>query len=95
MQGLLNCGKVNLLLGCLEVALEDVLLSAGQSPSMLGSLVTLRTSAHICCPVAGLDSVSLEDAAVQIQRVLALSSHLSKLVSGPSSKAAPTDENQV
>ena len=36
MQGLLNCGKINLLLGCLEVSLEYSIHRAGQPPQSPG-----------------------------------------------------------
>ena len=45
MQGLLNCGKGNLLLGCLEVSMEDILHRAGLS---LHSSASIQRC-HTCC----------------------------------------------
>ena len=96
MQGLLNCGKANLLLGCLEVSLEDIIHRAGPSLRALFPLQTdVRPAAHIHCNAAVLGAVPLEDAAIQMQKVLALSSKLGKLLLRTTSKASPTDDNQV
>ena len=43
MQGLLNCGKANLLLGCLEVSMEDTLHRAGSSLHSSASVLLSHT----------------------------------------------------
>ena len=50
---------------------------------------------QLSCAAAVLGALPVEDAARQIQKIIASSSQLTKLVSGYTSKTAPTDENKV